>query len=817
MIFYLSLAVISAGLLAYEVLLVRLFAIVQWHHFAFMAISIALLGFGISGALLSLFQKWLLPRFAATFVVCAATFAISAVASFLLAQHLPFNALEVIWDPSELLYLTLMYGLLAIPFTSGATCIGLGFLRYRDQIGYVYFWNLLGSGAGALGVMITLSLFSPIDNLLLTAALGLAAAALPAMGESTQRLRLGTAGLVTLAAIAWILIPDAWLALRISEYKGLSAALRVKDAKLIREYSGPLGLVSALESPAVPFRHLPGLSLQAPSLPPRQIGVFIDGGSLAAINAYDGRRESLSYLNYTTDALAYALVNRPAVLVLGAGGGRSVLQGIYHQASHIDAVELNPDIIRLMAKDYAAFAGRIFSRADVSLHTAEARSFVATTLRQWDLIQIPLLDAPGAAAGGVHGLSESYIYTVEAFELYFRRLRPGGWLSITRWLKIPPRDTLKLVLTAVEALERQGVESPGARLAIIRGINTVTLLIKQGDITGSDIAAIKGFARDRSFDVAYYPLMAREEANQFNILSAPYLFAGTMALIGAERATFIERYKFDIAPATDNRPYFFDFFKWRTLPELFTLRKLGGAALLEWGELILFATLIQATLLSLLLILGPLWLGSWSAVGGDSTWRICAYFFALGLAFLFIEIAFIQKFILFLGHPLYAVAVVLTGFLVFAGLGSGSSAHLARWFQARRTQSRFFRLISEIDFAVTGICGIALIYLLSLPTVFELLIHIDEIGRVTLSILLIAPLAFFMGLPFPLGLTRVSETNREFVPWAWGLNGCASVVSAILATILAMHFGFSVVVLLAVGLYILAASVFRLPLPSGGT
>jgi len=814
MIFYLSLAMISAGLLAYEVLLVRLFAIVQWHHFAFMAISIALLGFGVSGAVLSLFQKWLLPRFTATFVVCAATFAVSAVASFLLAQLVPFNALEVIWDPSHLFYLTLMYGLLAVPFLSGATCIGLAFLRYRDEIGRVYFWNLLGSGAGALGVVITLLLFSPIDNLLLTAALGLAAAALLAMGESTPRLRLGTAGLLALTVLAWILIPDAWLALRISEYKGLSAALRVKDAMLIREYSGPLGLVSAVESPAVPFRHLPGLSLQAPSLPPRQIGVFIDGGSLTAINAYDGRRESLSYLNYTTDALAYALIKRPAVLVLGAGGGRSVLQGIYHRASHIDAVELNPDIVRLVAKDYAAFTGHIFSRADVSLHTAEARSFVATTPRQWDLIQIPLLDAPGAAAAGVHGLSASYIYTVEAFELYLRHLRPRGWLSITRWLKIPPRDTFKLVLTAVEALERQGVENPGARLAIIRGINTVTLLIKQGDITGSDIAAIKGFARDRSFDIAYYPSMAKEEANQFNILSAPYLYAGTIALIGAERATFIERYKFDISPATDDRPYFFDFFKWRTLPELLTLRRLGGAALLEWGELILFATLFQAIMLSVLLILAPLRLGSWSGAAGGSTWRIGAYFLALGLAFLFIEIAFIQKFILFLGHPLYAVAVVLTGFLVFAGLGSGSSAQLARWFQVLRTQSRFFKSISEIDFAVTGICGFALFYLLVLPTVFERLIHMDEIERVLASILLIAPLAFFMGLAFPLGLSRVSAANREFIPWAWGLNGCASVVSAILATILAMHFGFFVVVMLAVALYIFAGLVFRSPLPS---
>jgi hypothetical protein len=792
-------AVISAAILAYEVLLVRLFAIVQWHHFAYLAISVALLGFGVSGALLAVFKDRVEHRAAAVFTLCATVFAVTAPTAFLLSQSLPFNALEVVWAPSQLLYLGVIYLLLVVPFTAGATCIGLAFLKSAAAPGRVYLWNLLGSGAGALAALAALSVFPPMTCLALVAGIGLAAAATGEIGRGRVRGPIAIAGVAVIGAVAWAAAPPAWVALDVSEFLGLTRALAIRDATLARQVSGPLALLSVVESPTVPFRYAPGLSLRAPALPPPQLGIFADGEFAAAIDTWDGRPESLAYLDHSTDALAYHLTRRAEVLVLGTGGGRSVLQAVGHGATRIDAVELNPDMIRLVRDDFANRAGHVFDRSEVRIHAADARRFVTATSRTWDLIQLPLLG--GGAAAGARGLNESYLHTIEAFGLVYRRLRPDGWLSVTGWLDLPPRATLKLVATIRAALAEQGIDDPARHLILIRGMTTVTLMVKRGPVSAGDIAATKAFARSRAFDLIHYPGMGRQEANRRNMLTQPVFFDAVGALLGPGRDEFAARYKFDIAPATDDRPYFHDFFKWATLPELLALGPAGGAVLLDLGELIVAATLVQSVALGLLLVLLPLHARRYRRKPRRMAWRFGAYFTALGGAFLFIEIAYIQKLVLFLGHPLYAVSVALTGFLVFAGLGAGASAILER----RLGQARF----SAIDAAVAGIAVVALFYLVALPPLFDGLSGLSGPLRVAFSLALIAPLAFFMGMPFPLGLARVAQADSDLVPWAWGLNGCASVVSAAAATLLTMHLGSSATVAIAVGLYLLAALALR--------
>ena len=257
-------------------------------------------------------------------------------------------------------------------------------------------------------------------------------------------------------------------------------------------------------------------------------------------------------------------------------------------------------------------------------------------------------------------------------------------------------------------LEGAGIADPGARLALIRSWKTTTLIVKNGAFTATEIAKLKDFATGRSFDLAYYPGIRAEEINRYNILERPYFFEAAAALVGLHAEEYIESYKFAIAPATDDRPYFYDFFKWRFLPELLSLRTQGAAAMLDMGYLVLFATLIQAALLSLLLILAPLAIRRRRFGGTALKARTSAYFLALGLAFLFIEIAYIQRFILFLGHPLYAVAVVLTGFLVFAGGGSALAPCLDR---ALRTRHQGRRL-GALEVAVAGISGVAVLHFL---------------------------------------------------------------------------------------------------------
>jgi hypothetical protein len=498
------------------------------------------------------------------------------------------------------------------------------------------------------------------------------------------------------------------------------------------------------------------------------------------------------------------------VLILGASGGEQVLLALYHGARQIDAVELNRQVLDLVVDKYADFAGGIYGRPEVELHIGEARSFVERADDRYHLIQIPLLYSFGATAAGTQSLHENYTYTVEAIGNYLNHLQPGGLLSITLWLKLPPRDMLKLVATAVEALTEHGITDPGARLALIRSWKTATLIVKNGVFTATEIAKLKDFATGRSFDLDYYPDIRAEEVDRYNILERPYFFEAAAALVGPHAKEYIESYKFAIAPATDDRPYFYDFFKWHSLAELLSLRTQGAADMLDMGYLVLFATLIQATLLSLLLILAPLAIRRRCFGGTAPKARTSAYFVALGLAFLFIEIAYIQRFILFLGHPLYAVAVVLTSFLVFAGGGSGLAPRLDRALRTRHQERR----LGALEVAVGGISGVAVLHFLGLPPLFAALIALPDSVKIIVSLALIAPLAFLMGMPFPLGIAWIGRKSPDLVPWAWCINGCASVIGAILATLLAIQFGFAVLVMIAITLYLTTPLTLRMNEPA---
>lgn len=786
-------------MLAYEVLLTRLFSIVLWHHFAYMIISAAMLGYGASGTALALLKEKVSSRVGAAYVAATAAMALLMPAAFLLAQRIPFNPLELLWDNAQLARLLAVYLLMMLPFFCGGLAIGLVLWRFGSEAGRVYACDILGAGAGSLGVIGILFLLAPDRLLALLCSVALLAAAI-AIVELKMRpgwLAAGFLGLAVLVAG----VPARWLEIQPSPYKDLSQALNIMGMQVVEERSSPLGQITVVESTRIPFRHAPGMSLNAMNEPPPQLAVFVDGDGPSVVTRFDGRLAPLAYLDQLTSALPYHVLARqgtsPKVLVLGAGGGSDVLQALYHGATKIDAVELDRNIIDLVRQRFRDFAGDLYSLPGIHVHAAEARGFANTSRDQYDLVQVALLDSFGVASAGLYGLSESYLYTIEGLQAYLRRLTPDGMLAITRWLTLPPRDALKLFATAVSALEREGVLHPEARLVMIRGWKTVTLLIKNRDFTTAEIEAIKTFCRTRSFDVAYYPGTQANEANRYNLLAQPYFFEGATALLSGERQAFVDQYKFYIEPATDDRPYFFRFFKWDSAAELFALREQGGMPLLDWSYPLLIATMAQALIASALLIIAPL--AASHARHALPSGRICLYFLAIGLAFMFMEIAFIQKFVLFLAHPLYAVAVVLCAFLVFAAAGS--------WFAGQwRGKGAAGKLLL---WSVAAIGGISLLYLGTLPGLFEALIHLPDPAKIAISVALIAPLAMCMGVPFPTGTMHLASTAQESIPWAWAINGFASVAGAVLAALLAIHLGFAAVILLAVLIYGVAAVALR--------
>ena len=590
---FIAIGMLSACVLAYEVLLTRLFSIVLWHHFAYMIISAAMLGYGASGTALTLLKKRIAPHFGAVYVTAAAALALLMPVAFLLAQQVPFNPLELLWDSTQPSKLLAIYLLMMLPFFCGGLGIGLVFSQFGKQASRIYAFDILGAGAGSLGVIGVLFIVSPQQALSALTALAFLAAAI-AVVELKLRQKWPMNLFIGLAVLAALALPNVHV--HPSPYKDLSQAMNIAGARIVEERSSPLGQITVVENTRVPLRYAPGMSLNATSEPPAQLGVFIDGDGPSALTQFDGNPAPLAYLDQLTSALPYHVLashqqDHPRVLVLGAGAGSDVLQALYLGGAAIEAVELDSNVTGLVKQRFRDYAGKLYSLPGVHVYEAEARGFVNSSDQRYDLIQVALLDSFGTASAGLYGLSENYLYTVEALRTYVNHLTPGGMLAITRWLALPPRDALKLFATAITALEQNGVAYPAARLAMIRGWKTVTLLVKNNDFTAQEIAAIREFGRVRSFDVAYYPGMRADEANRFNILSRPYFFEGVAALLSPQRQDFIDRYKFYIEPATDDRPHFFRFFKWNAAAEIFSLREQGGMSLLDWSYPLLVATL----------------------------------------------------------------------------------------------------------------------------------------------------------------------------------------------------------------------------------
>jgi spermidine synthase len=823
----LALLLVSACVLTYQVLLVRTFSIGQWHHLAYMVISIALLGFGASGTLLSVLERRvkhlgtaleLRASQSVWFAICAVAFAVSLPVSFWLTQQIPFEPFLILWDRQQLLYLGCFYLALFVPFFAAATAIGLALTSESENCPRLYAFNLAGSGSGALVAVGLLSIAPVAEAFFWVVILSDAAAVLALLdtslaAERGRRRLFATASIAIMAMVtlAYAFHPPS---VRLSQYKGLSYALNLPQARVVATRSSALGRVDVVASPAI--REAPGLSLVTPigaSLP-RQLGLYEDGDTAGPITAFAGDTSALRYLDWSTTAAPY-FAHPPAardlrVCVLGAGGGAGVLLALRHGAQ-VDAVELDPNVTELLHGQFHDFAGGLYDRPEVRVHRAEARTFVQAARESWDVIDVSLVDSFAGSAMGAGAVGESYLYSREAFQAYLQHLRPGGVLAATRWVRMPPRDELKLFATAVEALEQMG-RNPAERLVLIRSWATVTLLAKNEPFGSAELAALRRWAEERLFDTAYFPGIQADQQNRFNVLERDYYAEAVSALLtsGARREEFFDDYAFDVRPTTDQRPYFFHFFRWRSLPLVLGELRRSSIPLSELGYLILIATLLQATVLAILLAVSPLALlarrrvpvgapAERPASRGGTRLRVLLCFLALGVGYLFVEMALIQRLVFFLAKPIYAVAVVLAGLLFVSGLGSAWAAR-----QLRKGAS-VIRLASIAALVVAGVCAV---YAFGLYPLLTSLVGWPLAARMIVALAVMSPLAA-MGMPFPLILHHLGRSHEELLPWAWALNGCASVVAGPLATLVALGAGLPAVMLGSSTCYLLTAMIVR--------
>ena len=820
MLVYLGVFLVSCVVLGLELVLMRSLSIGHWHHFAYMIISVALLGFGLSGTVVALARRALL-RNARTWMGAASLLLAGCLpVCFHLIQDVPFNVLELGWNAWQYLYLLEDYVLCLLPFFFGACVIALALAEPDVPIGSRYAVNLLGSGLGAVAFVLLMHLFD-IPGLMRTlTTLAAAAAVLFALSHGR---RLATT--LTLA-VALLVSGLAFLSpfeVRISEFKTLSHYHRLEaqhEARTIARRFSPLARIDVIESPRI-HETPPGVSLNfTGTLPPQRLLIF-DGESASVVNQIDGDLSRVAFLDQTTQALPYRLLDRPKVAVVGPGGGGPVLLARLHGASSVTAVELDANVIELMRGPLHALGGDVYDAPGVTVICAEGRSFFETTGERFDLIDLALVDSLAASAAGTNALNESYLYTVEAFRTYLRRLTDDGMLSVTRWLKLRPvpardvddpsdrmeaTDVAKLMGAVSRALLSEDLE-PARCIAVIRSWATATVLVRRKPFLPEELARVRAFADEHAFDLVYLPDIRRDEANRHTVLKQPVYYEAARALITGDAGRYVRDHPFAVEPATDSRPYFFDFFRWRLLVPLLRSAGTDWVPFVDWGYVALVATLVQATVLGLLLIVVPL---VFLKRGGGSEPQairphaavVLGYFLCLGVAFMFLEMSTIQRMIRFLWHPVYSVAVVVTGFLVFAGVGSAAAERMR------------LRPVRKIAFAVTGILTVAVAHQTLLPVVMSAVAKTSFAVRVAVALAGIAPLAFLMGVLFPTGLSVVARTRPHLVPWAWGVNGCASVVATVLATLLAVGWGFQPVTWLAVGAYLAAALLAR-PLMRG--
>jgi hypothetical protein len=563
------------------------------------------------------------------------------------------------------------------------------------------------------------------------------------------------------------------------------------------------------------IRHVPGLSLnfglsdgEQEATLPKQKGIFVDADGLSPIARFSGDPDKLEYLDFTTMALPYHIRHPTKLLVVGAGGGSDVLLGLRHHTPEIMALEVNRQIAALLLKDFAEFSGHLYSRPEVKLEVREARQFLHSTEEEFDLIQLSLLGSYVTSAGGLHSATESYLYTTEAFELYLSRLTEFGMLAITRWLKLPPRDSLRIVATALSALRNARIShQPEKHLLFIRSWKTSTILVSKTPFTSSEITLATKFCDDRSFDLAYYAGMDAERANRYDIQESPYYFIGARNLSGPKAESFLERYIFDVSSTTDDRPFFSQFFRWDKTPDLIKHLQREWLPMVELGYVFILATLVQAVLASAVLILLPLVFVRWVHRGSSQAGSVpratdvlgtLVFFGAVGVGFMFLEMALLPRYTLLLSHPVYSAAVVLSTVLIFAGCGSLS----VRRFEA--IGPWFLWIPVAVIFLWVGFDAMAG------DRLFESAMSWSLGGRLALAALLLAPLSFFLGWPFPSGLRVMARRSPSLVPWAWGINGCASVIGAVLGKCLAVSIGFRMLMFTACALYCLAIAIFHM-------
>jgi spermidine synthase len=781
----------AAAALFCQVLVHRVVSAKLLNNYAFVVISLTMLGFAVSGAVLARFARRLYSAPEETVASCLALFSLTLLLCTVAFYHAPagaqaaasrgaFIGAALIWMPIALLF--------AIPFAFCGLILGMLLSWTGLSTRRIYFFDLAGSAAGALAVVPAIR-FAGVEKALVACAAAVVIGAVllvPPRRSLGRGLLAASALLVAVTALA----PGRAFAMRYPQYSMLSWINRV-GPEYGTEYTAwdPVAHIEVSRiAPPVPEDHsFPALIGRNPAFLARFQRLLTQNNWAFTYAVHYEDRESLRGIEETLYAAAYqaGAVPNPKVLVVGVGGGFDVLTGLFFEASDVTGLEVNQATVDVLTRIYPDYFGRWVTDPRVHVREGEGRNYLARTGETYDVLQLSGVDSYSGTPGAAHVFSESYLYTDEAFDLYLSRLSPNGIVNLMRLeFRVLPREMMKALVTAVAALRRAGVAQPRDHIVTLTANNLgfTALLVKKSPFTSAELDRLHAWAAASPFfHVSASPRTSGGRDNAYQLFLA-------QADPRRERS-FVESYPMDIRPATDDRPFFFNYSYWSHLVSRDPLIVQNSVPAREYSVILLALFMGGAAVACVTL---PLRYLARHGLPVPQRRRWAFYFAAIAVGYLALEVALMQKFALFLGHPNYALPVVLGSLLFATGLGSLAS----RWF----TES--FGGVRFVAYALAAVVFAE--YFAAFPQLPRL-VGLPFGWRAALVAALVAPIGICLGVFLPSGLDRLKQGAPELAAWAWGVNGVFSVLAPVAAVAFSITWGIDALLLSAVPTYLAAS------------
>ncbi len=780
------------SLLMYEIILTRIFSVLLWYHFAFLVISVALFGNGVSALFLYILKKYFPPeRLNKDLQIISFFIPVTMIVSLYILLKMDMKPeLSFKIFSKDFYNLSFVFILSALPFLFGGMCISLALYHSSKNIHRLYFYDLFGAGLGCFLTVPILSIFGGPGGILFTSVLaGFSCISFSYFTFSSEkniliRLRKPISVLLILAGLILSVVNN------ISD-----PVFRIRQAKSIFLdkmnilFSKWNSFSMVIVYPDKEIFHGWAISPKYKGEVPEQMRIVIDLGALTEITKFNGDFKSVEYTQYDYSSIVHALKKDYDCCIIGPGGGKDVLSALAYGAKSVIGVEINPIIAEdIMQDKFLDFSGHIYDHPKVDIVVDDGRSFIRKTQKNFDIIQLSMVDTSAATAAGAYVLSENSLYTVDAFLDYFSKLKENGILSVS-WVNMKVLEGgTRLVSLARASLESKGIKNPGDHIVVLMHPNkyNVNVLIKRDPFTQQEADFVMKHITNLGFEAVHVPYYQADQNIMTEII---------YARDEKDLNKIYSNYLLDVSPVTDEKPFFFyqnrisDFFR--------VLFKSEAPDFFGAGLFILSKIIWICVIFTLLFLILPIFF--WHDKTKDkhlTVWvkshRII-YFVCLGIGFMCIEIPLLQRFVLFLGHPIYSLSVVLLSVLCFCGIGS---------FLTEKIRQEKLKLYLNIIILILILSVIGYFYFLT-PLLKACLV-LPQALKVLLTVLFLSPLGLLLGICFPAGLRLMDNDSHQLIPWFWSMNSASSVLGSVLSVFFSINFGIGKTMILGAIIYFIA-------------